>query len=149
MRRTLQHKVPERDQKLILREANSGCTCIKSPVRASVCPPLCFIYIKNFCFQMYISPWLNNVAQGWTGSPCSSIICSMDLTLFGWAVINMNIVLSSVVKRCIWASREVIICYLPVCTASYGTSRVDVGVLAGVTSSKIGRRFKEALFFFL
>lgn len=93
---------------------------------------LCFIYIKNFRFQMYVSPWLNNVAQGWTGLPCSSIICSMDLTLSGCAIVNMNIVLSSVVKRCIWASREVIICYLPVRTASYGTSWVDFGVLAAL-----------------
>lgn len=66
---------------LILREANTGCTYIKSPVRASVWPPLCFICIKNFHFQMYISPWLNSVAQGWTGLPCSSLTCSTDLYL--------------------------------------------------------------------
>lgn len=84
-RRTLQHRVlliswcADRYQKLILREANTGCTYLKSPVRSSLWPPLCFIYIKNFHFQMYISPWLNNVAQGWTGLSRSNITCSTDL----------------------------------------------------------------------
>lgn len=34
---------------------------------------------------MYISPWLNNVAQGWAGLPYSSITC----TLFGCTIISI------------------------------------------------------------
>lgn len=38
------------------------------------------------------------------------------------------------------------ICYLPDCIGSLETSWVGLGVLAGVTSSETGSRYKEPLF---
>lgn len=81
--------------------------------------------------------------------PAAAQPVARTCTLFGCAIIHMNVILPSVVMRCGWGSREVNVCCLPVCTASRGTSRVGLGVLAGVTSSKIGSRFKEPPFFSL
>lgn len=132
-------KIPKAD----LREADTHCTYVKSPVRASVWPPLCSICIKDFHFQMCISPSLNNVAQGWAGLPYSSITC----TLFGCTIISILLmILFSVVMWWGWGSREVINCYLPDCTVSRGTSWVGLDVLAGVTSSEIGSKYTESFF---
>lgn len=123
--------------KLILREANTGCTSIKSLVGASVWPPLCLICVKNFHLQVYISPWLNSVAQGWTTLPCGSITCSMDLNVVRVCHCQHGHYSLLGGHEMWWGNRRVIICDLPVCTASRGTSWVGLGVLAGVTSSKM------------
>lgn len=127
-------------QKTDLREASTHCTYMEFPVRASVWPPLYSICIKNLHFQVYISPCLSSIAQGWTGLSESSITCT-----FGCTIISISSRYSLLSGEG-WGSKEVMICYLPDCTVSLGTSWVSL-VLAGVTSSEIGNRYTKSPLF--
>lgn len=134
---------------LILREPNTRCTYIKSPVKSSVWPPLCFICIKNLHLQLYISPWLNNVAHGWTGLPCSSITCSMDLYIV-WICHyqheHYSLLGGCEMRMGVQGGNQLLLACL--CSKSWDLlSRLQCAGWC-VTSSEIGRRFKEPPFFF-